>query len=52
MTVNQILKKKEWGIFSNFNNHGIRSHKSDGRENIGVVLIIEDDVLKGILSER
>jgi CBS domain-containing protein len=46
------IKQKEWGIFSNFNNHGIRSHKSDGRENIGVVLIIEDDVLKGILSER
>jgi hypothetical protein len=50
MTVNQILKKGG-GIFSNFN-HGIRSHKSDGRKNIGVVLIIEDDVLKGILSER
>jgi hypothetical protein len=51
MTVNQILSKKGW-VFS-VTSTIIRNHKSDGREkNIGVVLIIEDDVLKGILSER
>lgn len=53
MTVNQILSKKGSEVFSVTSTITVyEAIKVMGEKNIGVVLIIEDDVLKGILSER
>jgi hypothetical protein len=34
-----------------FKHYGLWSLKTNGRENVGAVLVIEDNVLKGVLSE-
>lgn len=53
MTVNQILSKKGKEVYSVlstitvFEALGVMSEK-----NIGAILVIEDEILKGILSER
>jgi CBS domain-containing protein len=53
MTVNQILSKKGKEVYSVLSNItvyealGVMSEK-----NIGAILVIEDEILKGILSER
>lgn len=53
MTVNQILNAKGRGIYSIISTITVyEALKIIGEKNIGAVLIIEDDVLKGILSER
>jgi CBS domain-containing protein len=53
MTVNQILKAKGNKVYSiNSTITVYEALKIIGEKNIGAVLIIEDDVLKGILSER
>lgn len=53
MTVNQVLSKKGCEVFSVTSTITVyEAIKVMGEKNIGVVLIIEDDVLKGILSER
>ena len=53
MTVNQILSKKGSEVFSVTSTITVyEAIKVMGEKNIGVVLIIEDGVLKGILSER
>jgi CBS domain-containing protein len=53
MTVNQILSKKGSDVFSVSSTITVyEAIKVMGEKNIGVVLIIEDGVLKGILSER
>lgn len=53
MTVNQILSKKGSEVFSVTSTITVyEAIKVMGEKNIGVVLIIEDAVLKGILSER
>jgi CBS domain-containing protein len=53
MTVNQVLSKKGSEVFSVTSTITVyEAIKVMGEKNIGVVLIIEDDVLKGILSER
>jgi CBS domain-containing protein len=52
MTVNQILSKKGSEVFSVTSTITVYEAIKVMGENIGVVLIIEDDVLKGILSER
>jgi CBS domain-containing protein len=53
MTVNQILSKKGSEVFSVTSTITVyEAIKVMGEKNIGVVLVIEDGVLKGILSER
>ena len=53
MTVNQILSRKGNEIFSVTSTITVyEAIKVMGEKNIGAVLIIEDNVLKGILSER
>jgi CBS domain-containing protein len=53
MTVNQILSKKGSEVFSVTSTITVyEAIKVMGEKNIGVVLIIEEDILKGILSER
>ena len=53
MTVNQILSKKGGEVFSVVSTITVyEAIKVMGEKNIGVVLIIEEGVLKGILSER
>lgn len=53
MTVNQILKAKGNKVYSIISTITVyEALKIIGEKNIGAVLIIEDDVLKGILSER
>ncbi|PWA04410.1 CBS domain-containing protein [Flavobacterium psychrotolerans] len=53
MTVNQILNSKGKEIFSVASTITVyEAIKTMGEKNIGAVLIIEDSVLKGILSER
>lgn len=53
MTVNQILSKKGNEIYSIVSTITVyEAIKVMGEKNIGSVLIIEDFVLKGILSER
>ena len=53
MTVNQILSKKGKEVYSVLSTItvyealGVMSEK-----NIGAILVIEDEILKGILSER
>lgn len=53
MTVNQILSSKGREVYSVLSTHTVYealSIMSD--KNIGAILVIEDTVLKGILSER
>lgn len=53
MTVNQILNTKGKQVFSVTSNITVyEAIKVMGEKNIGAVLIIENDILKGILSER
>jgi|TARA_R110000868_G_scaffold85372_4_gene240252 CBS domain-containing protein len=53
MTVNQILSRKGNEIFFVTSTITVyEAIKVMGEKNIGAVLIIEDSVLKGILSER
>jgi CBS domain-containing protein len=53
MTVNQILGKKGKEVFSIISSITVYGAiKVMGEKNIGSVLIIEDTVLKGVLSER
>ena len=53
MTVNQILNTKGKQVFSVTSNITVyEAIKVMGEKNIGAVLIIENDNLKGILSER
>jgi len=53
MTVNQILSKKGNEVFSIVSTITVyEAIKVMGERNIGSVLIIEDAILKGILSER
>lgn len=53
MTVNQILSKKGNEVFSIVSTITVYDAiKVMGEKNIGSVLIIEDTVLKGVLSER
>lgn len=53
MTVNQILNQKGKGIFSVSSTLSVyEAIKVMGEKNIGALLIIENDILKGILSER
>lgn len=53
MTVNQILSRKGSEVFSVTSTITVyEAIKVMGEKNIGAVLIIEDAVLKGILSER
>ena len=53
MTVNQILKAKGNKVYSIISTITVyEALKIIGEKNIGAVLIIEDDILKGILSER
>ena len=53
MTVDQILSKKGKEVFSIISSITVyEAIKVMGEKNIGSVLIIEDTVLKGVLSER
>lgn len=53
MTVNQILSKKGKSVFSVLSTITVyEALRVMGEKNIGAILIIEDNVLKGILSER
>lgn len=53
MTVDQILKAKGRNVYSIFSNLTVYDAlKVMGEKNIGAILIIDDTVLKGILSER
>jgi len=53
MTVNQILSKKGKEVYSVLSTITVfEALKVMGEKNIGAVLIIEEGVLKGILSER
>ena len=53
MTVNQILSTKGKEVYSIVSSITVyEALKVMGKMNIGAVLIIEDDVLKGVLSER
>ncbi|MFE3869913.1 MULTISPECIES: CBS domain-containing protein [Flavobacterium] len=53
MTVNQILSTKGKEVYSIVSTITVyEALKVMGEKNIGAVLIIEDNVLKGVLSER
>lgn len=53
MTVNQIVDKKGSQVYAVMPNITVyEALKVMGEKNIGAILIIENDVLKGILSER
>jgi CBS domain-containing protein len=53
MTVNQILSSKGKEVFSIFSTNTVYEALTVMSErNIGAILIIEDTVLKGVLSER
>lgn len=53
MTVNQILSTKGKGVHSIVSTITVYDAlKVMGEKNVGAVLVIEDNVLKGILSER
>lgn len=53
MTVNQILSNKGKEVYSILSTHTVYEALSVMSEkNIGAILIIEDTVLKGVLSER
>ncbi len=53
MTVDQILKAKGRNVYSILSNFTVyEALKVMGEKNIGAILIIDDNNLKGILSER
>ncbi|MHC0445914.1 CBS domain-containing protein [Flavobacterium sp. 3-218] len=53
MTVDQILKAKGRNVYSIFSNLTVYDAlKVMGEKNIGAILVIDDNNLKGILSER
>ncbi len=53
MTVDQILKAKGRNVYSIFSNLTVYDAlKVMGDKNIGAILIIDNNILKGILSER
>jgi CBS domain-containing protein len=53
MTVNQILTKKGSAVYSIISTITVfEALRVMGEKNIGAILVIEDGVLKGILSER
>lgn len=53
MTVNQILRTKGTEVFSIVSTFTVfEALKVMGEKNIGAILVIDDGVLKGILSER
>ncbi|MNK41960.1 Hypoxic response protein 1 [compost metagenome] len=53
MTVDQILKAKGRNVYSIFSNLTVYDAlKVMGEKNIGAILVMDDNVLKGILSER
>lgn len=53
MTVDQILKAKGRNVYSILSNTTVyEALKVMGDKNIGAILIIDDNQLKGILSER
>jgi CBS domain-containing protein len=53
MTVNQILRLKGSQVYSILPNVSVfEALKVMGKKNIGAILIIEDNCLKGIFSER
>ncbi|AOZ99488.1 MULTISPECIES: CBS domain-containing protein [Flavobacterium] len=53
MTVNQILSTKGDTVYSIVSTISVYDAvKIMGEKNIGAILVIEDDLLKGILSER
>ncbi|WP_026714889.1 CBS domain-containing protein [Flavobacterium daejeonense] len=53
MTVNQILKEKGSDVYSIVSTITVfEALRIMGEKNVGAVLVIEDNVLKGILSER
>jgi CBS domain-containing protein len=53
MTVNQILSTKGKEVFSIVSSITVfEALKIMGERNIGAILVIEDEILKGILSER
>jgi CBS domain-containing protein len=53
MTVDQILKAKGRNVYSVISNLTVyEALKVMGEKNIGAILIIDDNNLKGILSER
>lgn len=53
MTVNQILSTKGNNVFSIISTISVyEAIKVMGEKNVGAILIIEEDELKGILSER
>ncbi|HEU0126314.1 MULTISPECIES: CBS domain-containing protein [Flavobacterium] len=53
MTVDQILKAKGRNVYSIYSNLTVYDAlKVMGDKNIGAILIIDNNVLKGILSER
>jgi len=53
MTVNQIISKKGHGVFTVPPTLTVYDAiKVMGEKNIGAILVMEDGVLKGILSER
>jgi len=53
MTVNQILSTKGNNVYSIISTISVYDAiKVMGEKNVGAILIIEDELLKGILSER
>jgi CBS domain-containing protein len=53
MTVDQILKEKGHDVYSIVSSITVyEALRLMGEKNVGAILVIEDDVLKGILSER
>jgi CBS domain-containing protein len=53
MTVDQILKEKGHNVYSIVSTITVyEALRLMGENNVGAILVIEDDVLKGILSER
>ncbi|MDY0986903.1 Hypoxic response protein 1 [Flavobacterium sp. ACN2] len=53
MTVDQILKAKGRNVYSIFSNLTVYDAlKVMGEKNIGAILVMDDTILKGILSER
>ena len=53
MTVNQILSKKVSDVYSIISTISVYDAlKVLGEKNVGAVLVIEEGILKGILSER
>lgn len=53
MTVHQILADKGKEVYSVLPNHTVyEALVSMSEKNIGAILVVEDNILKGILSER